>query len=395
MGRHLLLAPLLLSLAARTGTPAPVTPPAPPSASAGPSAAASGPTAVAASDAPPFVVQEAARFAEPWALAFLPGTDWLAITERSGRLHLRQQQTGQLVDVSGVPTVVDAGQGGLGDLVPGPTFSADRTVYLSWVERGQGGSGAAVGRATLVIEGASARLEGLEVVWRQTPKVSGSGHFSHRLAFSPDGRFLFVSSGDRQKFEPAQDLGNTLGTIVRLTPDGRPAPGNPFADRGSPSDEIWSYGHRNPLGLQFDAAGNLWTAEMGPRGGDEVNLVLPGRNYGWPRASNGSHYDGADIPDHRPGDGFEPPAVWWTPSVSPGALLAYSGTAFPQWQGDLFVGALSGEALIRLDVTGTDAAKAEQWPMGQRIREVEQDPDGTLWLLEDAPGGRLLHLVPA
>ena len=195
--------------------------------------------------------------------------------------------------------------------------------------------------------------------------------------------------------EPAQDLGNTLGTIVRLTPDGRPAPGNPFADRGSPSDEIWSYGHRNPLGLQFDAAGNLWTAEMGPRGGDEVNLVLPGRNYGWPRASNGSHYDGADIPDHRPGDGFEPPAVWWTPSVSPGALLAYSGTAFPQWQGDLFVGALSGEALIRLDVTGTDAAKAEQWPMGQRIREVEQDPDGTLWLLEDAPGGRLLHLVPA
>lgn len=353
------------------------------------------PWPTAAPDGRPFVVTERARFAEPWALAFLPGTDWLAVTERSGTLHLRNQTTGDLLGVRGVPTVVDAGQGGLGDVLPGPTFASDQTLYLSWVEAGEGGTGAAVGRARLVVDAGAARLEGLEVIWRQTPKVSGTGHFSHRLAFSPDGRYLFVTSGDRQKFDPAQDLSTTLGKIVRLTPDGRPAPGNPFADRGSPTDEIWSLGHRNPLGLAFDAAGTLWSSEMGPEGGDEVNLIVAGRNYGWPRASNGSHYGGADIPDHAPGDGFESPRVWWTPSMSPGSLLAYSGAAFPAWKGDLFLGALSGQALIRLDVDGARVTKADQWFMGQRIREVEQGPDGTLWLLEDAPGGRLLHLTPA
>lgn len=394
MGRPAAAIALVAALSLAACSPAP---PAPaPSSAAGPAPAASG-TATAgplAPDGRPFVVTEEGRFSEPWALSFLPGTDWLAITERSGRLHLRDQATGRVLEVSGTPRVVDAGQGGLGDLVAGPTFAADRTVYLSWVEAGAGGTGATVGRARLVVEGAAANLADLRVVWRQTPKTSGAGHFSHRLAFSPEGTHLFVTSGDRQKLDPAQDLTNTLGTIVRLTPDGRPAPGNPFADRGSPTDEIWSYGHRNPLGLAFDAAGTLWSSEMGPQGGDEVNVILPGRNYGWPRASNGSHYGGGAIPDHTPGDGFEAPRVSWTPSVSPGSLMLYSGAAFPQWQGDAFVGALSGQALIRLDVDGTDAAVADTWPMGQRIREVEQAPDGSIWLLEDAPGGRLLRLAP-
>ena len=212
---------------------------------------------------------------------------------------------------------------------------------------------------------------------------------------SPDGQHLFVSSGERQKFDPAQDLGGNLGKIVRLQLDGSAAQGNPFADRGGVTAQVWSLGHRNPLGIAFDEAGNLWSSEMGPQGGDEVNLVQAGGNYGWPQASNGSHYGGADIPDHRSGDGFMAPAVWWNPSISPGSLMIYRGNAFPAWRGDAFVGALSGQALIRIDLDGTSASKGDQWPMGARIREVEQGPDGSIWLLEDGPGGRLLQLTPA
>ena len=411
MGRPCSLAAALAAAALVTGCSAPATSPAPtgPGASSGPAATtaatpaggastAGSPTGTPASgprtapDGRPFVVNERADLDEPWALEFLPGTDLLAITERSGRLWLYGPD-GMVEVTEGLPEVVDAGQGGLGDLVAAPTFAEDGTVLLSWVEAGQGGSGAAVGRATLVTEG-SPRLEGLTVIWRQTPKVSGNGHFSHRLAFSPDGQYLFISSGDRQKMEPAQDLSNTLGTIVRLTADGHPAPGNPFAADGSPADEIWSWGHRNPLGLAFDADGRLWASEMGPQGGDELNLIAPGMNYGWPKASNGSHYGGGEIPDHTPGDGFEAPSVWWTPSVSPGSLMIYSGDAFPDWTGDAFIGALSGQALIRVDLDGGNATKADQWDMGQRIRDVAQGPDGSIWLVEDAPGGRLLQLTP-
>ena len=411
MGRPCSLAAALAAAALVTGCSAPATSPAPtgPGASSGPAATtaatpaggastAGSPTGTPASgprtapDGRPFVVNERADLDEPWALEFLPGTDLLAITERSGRLWLYGPD-GMVEVTEGLPEVVDAGQGGLGDLVAAPTFAEDGTVLLSWVEAGQGGSGAAVGRATLVTEG-SPRLEGLTVIWRQTPKVSGNGHFGHRLAFSPDGQYLFISSGDRQKMEPAQDLSNTLGTIVRLTADGHPAPGNPFAADGSPADEIWSWGHRNPLGLAFDADGRLWASEMGPQGGDELNLIAPGMNYGWPKASNGSHYGGGEIPDHTPGDGFEAPSVWWTPSVSPGSLMIYSGDAFPDWTGDAFIGALSGQALIRVGLDGANATKADQWDMGQRIRDVAQGPDGSIWLVEDTPGGRLLQLTP-
>lgn len=390
-----LAAAALLAGCSTPGVSTPTTSAAPPGASAprgGDPSAGATPEPRLAPDGRPFVVAEVARLDEPWAMAFLPGTSLLAITERPGRLWLRDQDAGSLTAVAGLPAVVAAGQGGLGDVVPGPGFETDQTLYLSWVEQGDGGSGAVVGRARLTT-GDTPRLEGLTRIWQQTPKQSGSGHFSHRLAFSPDGRYLFVSSGDRQAMEPAQDLGNTLGTIVRLTPDGDPAPGNPFADRGSPSDQIWSHGHRNPLGLAFDAQGRLWSSEMGPQGGDEINLIERAGNYGWPRVSNGSHYGGGEIPDHRDGDGFTAPAVWWNPSVSPGSLMIYSGSQFPQWQGDAFVGALSGRALIRVDLDGTRATKGDQWDMGQRIREVEQGPDGSIWLLEDAPGGRLLQVT--
>ncbi len=351
-------------------------------------AAESTSAATAAPNGRPFVIEEIAELDEPWAMTFLPDGRAL-ISGRGGDLTLRTTD-GQLLEVDGVPDVVHAGQGGFGDVIAAPDFASTSTVYVSWAEAGEGGSGAAVGRAKLTADGGSPALSDLTVIWRQQPKVSGSGHYGHRLAFSPDGAYLFVSSGERQKFDPAQNLGANLGKILRLTPEGQPADGNPFADRGGVAAEIWTYGHRNPLGIAFDADGNLWNSEMGPQGGDELNLVRAGANYGWPKASNGSHYGGADIPDHADGDGFEAPKVWWNPSVSPGSLMIYRGAMFPQWQGDAFLGALSGQALIRVNLDGTDAIKGDEWNLGRRVREVEQAPDGSIWLLTDE--GQVLRL---
>jgi glucose/arabinose dehydrogenase len=352
------------------------------------------PTAVA-EDGRPFAIEEVDTFDDPWAMTFLPGSGDLLVTERSGTLTLRDAETGERVEVGGVPDVAVAGQGGLGDVLAGPTFEQDGTVYLSWAERDGDVSGAAVGRARLRTTGSGATLDGLEVVWRQTPKVSGDGHFGHRLAFDPDGQHLYVSSGERQQKEPAQDTSNTLGTVVRLTLDGDPAPGNPLADEAGASPDIWSWGHRNPLGLEFADDGTLWLSEMGPEGGDELNLVEAGGNYGWPEASNGSDYGGGEIPDHAAGDGFVPPTASWTPSISPGSLMIYDGDLFPDWKGDAFLGALSGEGLVHVDLEGTTAADDEIFGLGERIRAVEQGPDGAIWLLEDEGAGRLLRLTPA
>lgn len=357
------------------------------------SSGALGPVTAADDEGWPFAVEEVDRFDEPWAMAFLPDGD-LLLTERTGTLHLRDADTGDRVEVAGTPEVVDAGQGGLGDVLPGPTYAQDGLVYLSWAEAGDGGVGAAVGRARLETGGDPA-LTDLEVIWRQTPKTDGDGHFSHRLAFSPDGAHLFVSSGDRQLKDPAQDTANTLGSIVRLTLDGEPAPGNPMADEGGVTAEIWSWGHRNPLGLEFAPDGTLWSSEMGPEGGDELNLVEAGANYGWPEASDGSDYGGGEIPDHAEGDGYAAPVRSWTPSISPGSLLIYSGEMFADWQGDAFLGALSGEALVRVDLEEQRAADTEVYDLGERIRAVEQGPDGAIWLLEDEGAGRLLRLTPA
>lgn len=337
-----------------------------------------------------FAITEHESFDQPWALEFLPGTETMVITERVGSMKLRTPD-GNVRKVSGVPEVVVGGQGGLGDVIAAPTFEEDGTVYLSWVEADGGNTGAVVGTATLDVEAAT--LGDVTRIWQQTPKVDGRGHFSHRLAIHDD--HLYVSSGDRQKFDPAQEFDGNLGKVLRLTLDGQPAPDNPFAGEDSPAaHQFFSMGHRNPLGLEFDAEGRLWVAEMGPEGGDELNLVKPGLNYGWPEASNGSHYGGADIPDHADGDGFEPPKVSWTPSISPGSLMIYDGDLFPAWTGDAFLGALSGEALYRVDLDGESATEAENWPMGARIREVEEGPDGAIWLLQDGDGGKLLELRP-
>ena len=334
----------------------------------------------------PFTVTAAGEFAAPWAMAFVPGTGQAVITDKSGVMHLREAD-GRLRPMSGLPAVVDRGQGGLGDVAvaPAPAGATAVRIYLTWVEADAAGlTGAVLGRGTLDLT--TATVTNLAVIWRQTPKVSGDGHFSHRIALDPDGQHLFLSSGDRQKFDPAQDPASDLGKIIRMRLDGS-------------DPQHWSLGHRNPLGLAFDPAGRLWSTEMGPKGGDELNLVTHGGNYGWPRVSNGSHYDGRPIPDHAPGDGYVAPLAWWDPSISPGSLVMYTGEAFPQWRGDAIFGALSGEALVVVDLDGATAGRpADIYPMGARIREVEQAPDGSLWVLEDGgPGraGRLLHLTPA
>ncbi|MEP6784783.1 MAG: PQQ-dependent sugar dehydrogenase [Sphingomonadales bacterium] len=353
----------------------------------------------------PFTVTPVADFDSPWAMTFLPDGRML-VTEKRGQLKLASVDAKAMTVVSGTPAVDYAGQGALMDVVLHPDFATNGIVYLSWSEAGAGGKGVALGRGKLVEKQVQCirapcppvvTLEGFETIFRARPFVSGNGHYSGRIAFSPDKQFLFFANGDRQKFTPAQDKAMTLGKVLRLMPDGKPAPGNPLVGQGF-QPEVWSYGHRNLLGIVFDAAGNLWEQEMGPKGGDEVNLVLPGKNYGWPNASNGSHYDGRDIPDHAQGDGYEAPKVSWNPVISPGGLMIYSGKMFPQWRGDAFIGGLSSEALVRVHLDGTNASKGDQWPMGARIREVEEGPDGAIWLIEDGgqgSQGRLLKLTPA
>ena len=341
----------------------------------------------------PFNVETIADLNSPWAMTFLPDGRML-ITEKAGQLLLVSADGKSSKPVSGVPAVMSQGQGGLMDVVLHPAFAQNRLVYFSYSEDRGGSKGVVLARGALA-DGDAPALTNVQTLFRASPYVDGNGHFSGRIAFSPDGK-LFFANGERQKFDPAQDPAATLGKVLRLNDDGTPAAGNPLAARGF-HPAVWSYGHRNILGLAFDASGNLWQQEMGPRGGDEVNVVLPGRNYGYPIVSNGTHYDGRDIPDHRPGDGFEPPKVFWDPAISPGGLMVYSGKLWPQWRGDVFIGALSGQALIRVDTDGTGARKGDQWPMGTRIREVEEGPDGAIWLLEDGQrgaGGKVLKLTP-
>ena len=375
---------------------------------------------------PPFATNAVATFDNPWALAFLPGTSTAVVTEMPGKLWLVDVATGGKQPVGGVPPVVYSDQGGLLDVVVGPGFAADQLIYLTYAEpSSNGGSGLALARARLVRDGSGARLDGLQVIWRD-PAGGEGGQFGAIVAFAPDGKSLFLTSGERQRFTPAQDPSQPIGKILHLTLDGKPAPGNPHAGElgagivsvTDPPDntetaksatgrqikwpganltpaETWASGLRNPYGLAFAPDGRLWETEMGPRGGDELNLIQPGRNYGWPLVSEGKTYDGVPIPPHSTRSDLAPPKLYWLPSVSPTSLLFYSGNLFPQWKGDALIGALSGEALIHVRIRGDRAEPLDQWKMGSRIRFVTQGPDGAIYLLEDGKAGRLLRLTPA
>ena len=341
-------------------------------------------------------------FERPCAMAFAPGTPLVFITEKAGSMKFVDTSNGVTGEVTGVPEVDFGGQGGLGDVAFLPSEASEvldrRTIYLSWAEAGQGDTrGAVVGKGTLVCGEVSddCRIDGLEVIWRQTPKVTGRGHYSHKLAFSPDGKYLYVASGDRQKLEPAQDTSNTLGSIVRLNLDGTPAAGNPLAEQGSPSDQIWSWGHRNILGLQFAPDGRLWDLEHGPAGGDELNLVERAANYGWPVVSDGDHYDGRAIPDHATRPEFKAAAIGWTPVIAPGDFIFYTADAFPGWTGDVLIAGLSSQAVVEVSIEGETATEVARYDFDSRLRDIAQGPDGNVWLIEDGEGGRLLKLTPA
>jgi glucose/arabinose dehydrogenase len=356
----------------------------------------SGNTATTSRAPEAFAVTPVAQFAEPWAMTFLPDGR-LLVTEKKGALKLLDVASGKIGDVTGVPKVAYGGQGGFGDVLLHPDFAKNRVVYLSFAEPGDGGtSGGAVARATLALDAnGGGKLESPTVIWRQVPKVDGQGHFGHRMTFGPDGK-LWITSSERQKFTPAQDMESNLGKIVRLNEDGSIPADNPFAAQGGVTAQIWSLGHRNLLGIAFDAEGRLYSHEMGPRGGDELNIVEKGANYGYPIVSNGDHYNGRDIPDHPTRPEFRAPLVTWNPVISPAGFVIYSGALFPSWKGNGFIGGLSSQSLVRVEFGDGTAREAQRFDMRQRIREVEQGPDGAIWLLEDkvAPGGRLLKLTP-
>jgi aldose sugar dehydrogenase len=364
------------------------------------SAAQSGDSAPAPGN-PPFTIEEMGTFASPWAIAFVPGTQVVVITEKGGTMKFVDLPSGRLGTITGAPAVLNQGQGGLGDVAfpPGESLATlgSRTIYLTWADPGDGSASfAAMGRGTLVCEEADAcHIEGLRTIWRQHPAIRSPGHYSHKIAFSPDGQYLFLSSGERMQGDPAQDLGTNLGKVLRLNLDGTPAAGNPFAERGGVSREIWSYGHRNLLGLQFDRDGQLWDLEHGPRGGDEINRIEAGNNYGWPVRSNGNDYDGDDIPDHTADDGFAKPAISWNPVIAPGDFLFYSGKLWPEWRNQALAVGLSSMALVRVSLDGEKGTEEARYGFGKRLRDIAEGPDGSLYVIEDGPGGRLLRLTPA
>lgn len=340
--------------------------------------------------APPFALRQAGAFDEPFAMAFLPDGD-LLVTEKAGALKLRRAD-GAVVEIGGVPQVAAGGQGGLLDVAVAPDFATSRAIYLSYAEPGAAGSALALMRARL----AGTKLTDAAVVWRSGSNGPG-GQFGAKILFSPDGRYLYLSSGERQRFMPAQDPGQLLGKILRLTLDGKAAPGNPQFAAGGARAMTWSTGHRNPYGLAFLPDGTLWEAEMGPRGGDELNRIEPGRNYGWPLVSNGDNYSGQTIPDHPSRPEFAAPALWWNPSISPTDLLLYTGEALPALKGSLLLGAMSTPGVAQIAIERGVPRAVAFWDVnGMRIRDLAQAPDGTLWLLEDGAkggGGRLFRAV--
>lgn len=350
------------------------------------------PTATATPIPPVAAVNQrvVASFNNPWAMVFLPDGRML-VTEKPGRLQL-VTQAGTKTPVANVPRVTYSGQLGFQDVVLDPGFASNSRIWITYAEPASGGQQLAVTRATLVTTG-TPRLDDVTVIWRATPATTG-GQLGARLAFAPDGRTLFISSGERQQGTPAQDLSGMLGKIVRITLDGTAAAGNPFASTANAQPEIWSLGHRNPYGLVFASDGRLFESEMGPAGGDEFNLIEPGRNYGWPRVSEGDNYDGSPIPRHASNTAYAAPLVSWTPVIAPGGMIQYRGTAFAGWTGDFLLAGLAQQGIVRVRVSGNTASEVARIGLGNRIREVEEGPNGSLWVLRDGDGGALVELTP-
>jgi glucose/arabinose dehydrogenase len=373
----------------------------------------------------PFNMTTVATFELPWRLAFLPDGRML-ITEKVGPLWL-VTQGGQKVVVSNTPPVYWQGQNGMLGVFISPKYTTDQSIYLTYTEPGDYGGGLALARAKLNASATSARLTNFEVLWRQLPRGRG-GQDGAAVAFSPDGQYLFLAVGDRQRMTPAQDPDQPVGKILRLTLDGKPAPGNPnFGKTGAntiplidpPTDteaaknakivstysftspnqtpsETWASGFRTPYGLAFSPNGELWEVEHGPAGGDELNLIEKGRNYGWPLVSFGKNYNGVPIPNPDLRPDLAMPVLYWVPVIAPGNLMFYKGSqTFPQWDGNGFIGGMGTQTLNRVIFDGKGGAKtAERWNVGKRIRDVEEGPDGSLWMLEDANPGALIHVTP-
>jgi glucose/arabinose dehydrogenase len=337
-------------------------------------------------------------FDEPWALAFLPDGRMLVTEKVEGKLYVLSSDGRRSPPVEGVPRVDGGDQGGLLDVELAPDYAASKLVYISYYEPREGGNGLAVARARLT-DGAKPKLDGVQVVFRMQPTLASSKHAGGRLVFTSDGT-LFVTLGERSILQgrvQARDLGSHFGKIVRIQPDGAVPSDNPFVDRAGARKEIWTLGHRNVLGADLDDRNRLWVAEMGPRGGDELNLVERGKDYGWPTIGYGEEYSGERIHETTQAPGMEQPVYYWDPVISPGALMIYSGELFPEWKGNFFVAGLSSRALVRLvlendRVTGEERLLTER---GDRIREVVQGPEGAVYLLTDGSAGKLLRLTPA
>jgi glucose/arabinose dehydrogenase len=372
----------------------------------------------------PFTITRVASFDLPWRIAFLPDGRML-VTEKVGRVDLVTPQ-GAKTELKGVPPSYFQGQNGMLGVFLSPHYATDHNVYLTYVAPGEYGGGLALGRGRLVLDGKRPGLEGFQVLWRQVPSGKG-GQAGAQVAFSPDGKYLFLTVGDRQRFTPAQDPNQPVGKILRLTLDGKPAPGNPWAGKvgartipliDPPADtgtaktapvvstytfpgpnltpaETWTTGHRTPYGLAFAPDGRLWELEHGPRGGDELNLIKRGKNYGWPLVSYGINYDGVPIPSPDTRPDLVKPVIYWVPVIAPGNIMFYKGHVFPHWNGNALISGLAGETIVRVTFDGKGGATAAQrWNIGKRVRDIEEAPDGSLWMLEDAESGGLFHLTP-
>lgn len=329
----------------------------------------------------------------PWGMAFLD-KERMLVTERPGRLRIVTLEGEVSQPLKGVPQVFARGQGGLLDVALSPDFASDRLVYLTFSEPGPNATaGTALARGRLNANADA--LEETAILFRQQPKVDGGQHFGSRIAFSREGH-VFVTTGDRGKMAPAQDAATHIGAVVRIARDGSAPKDNPFIGKAGARPELWSHGHRNIQGAAIHPqTGALWLHEMGPRGGDEVNIARAGKNYGWPLVSWGDHYDGGDIPDPPTRPEFEGSVYVWKPSIAPSGMAFYAGALFPDWRGSLLAGALVGQAIVRLTLDGERVTSEERIRLGARIRDVEIGPDGAVYALTDEGNGKLMRLSPA